>query len=180
MKGVVFTEFLEMVETAISPEVADQLLDECELESGGSYTALGTYNHEEMVKLVVRLSEITNTPIPDLLQTFGKHLLGRFAQQYPGFFGEAPTAFDLLERIENHIHVEVRKLYPDAELPTFQTQRENGRMTMVYTSTRPFADLAEGLIRGCIAHYGTEISLERTDLPGTPGTSARFELQKKA
>jgi hypothetical protein len=176
MKGVVFTEFLEMV----GPDVADQLLDDCDLESGGAYTTLGTYDHQEMLKLVVRLSEITNTPVPDLVQTFGKHLLGRFVQQYPDFFREAPSAFDLLERIEGHIHVEVRKLYPDAELPTFKTERDGDRMVLVYSSSRPFADLAEGLIHGCIAHYGDGIKLARHDLPGAPGTSARFELQRTA
>lgn len=29
-------------------------------------------------------------------------------------------AFQFLKNIENYIHVEVRKLYPDAELPTFE------------------------------------------------------------
>lgn len=179
MKGVVFTEFLEMVESKIGADTADQLLDDCELASGGAYTALGTYDHQEMVTLVVRLSELTNTPVPDLLKTFGNHLLGRFVAQYPSFFTEAGSAYDLLERVEGYIHVEVRKLYPDAELPSFQCQRDgNGRMVLTYSSARPFADLAEGLIRGCIAHYQENVELVRHDLPGVSGTSARFELQK--
>lgn len=179
MKGVVFTEFLEMVETNISPAVADQLLDDCELKSGGAYTALGTYDHQEMVQLVVRLSEITDTPVPNLLKTFGTHLLGRFVVGYPAFFTDAPTAFELLERVEGYIHVEVRKLYPDAELPSFATERPRpDQLVLTYSSARPFADLAEGLIRGCIAHYGDGVQLQRHDLPGVPGTAARFELTR--
>lgn len=181
MKGVVFTEFLEMVESQLGEETADRLLDECELASGGAYTALGTYDHEEMLKLVTRLSELTGHPVPELVKAFGKHLLGRFAVQYPGFFEEAGGSFGLLARVEDHIHVEVRKLYPDAELPSFACDRPDAEsLTLLYSSKRPFADLAEGLIQGCIAHYGEPIVVVREDLPGEAGTRARFALRTSA
>ena len=38
MKGVVFTEFLEMVEDIFSPDIADQIVEEADLPSGGVYT----------------------------------------------------------------------------------------------------------------------------------------------
>jgi hypothetical protein len=47
---------------------------------------------------------------------------------------------------------------------------------MNYRSTRPLADLAEGLIRGCIEYCGDPIRIHRADLPGTPGTATRFVL----
>lgn len=167
-----------MVESGMGQDTVDDLLDSCQLSSGGAYTALGTYDHQEMVTLVVRLSELTSTPVPDLLKAFGKHLLGRFVTLYPDFFRQAPTSYDLLERIEHHIHVEVRKLYPDAELPSFDCRRPSaGALVMTYSSSRPFADLAEGLIRGCIAHYGEPVRLIREDLGGVPGTHARFDLR---
>jgi hypothetical protein len=178
LKGIVFTEFLEMVENTVSEEVADRLLDECELESGGVYTSLGTYDHREMLTLVTHLSEISGTPVPDLVKVFGEYLLGRFVVQYPGFFQESHDSFDLLSKIENHIHVEVKKLYPQAELPTFDCQSEGSTMILTYTSKRPFADLADGLIRGCCAHYGEAMQIDREDLPGVPGTGARFTLTK--
>ncbi len=53
MKGIVFTEFLEMVEEKFSPELADRIVEEAELPSGGVYTTVGTYNHGEMIKLVI-------------------------------------------------------------------------------------------------------------------------------
>ena len=54
MKGIVFTEFLEMVEQRFSPEIADRLIDESDLPSGGIYTAVGTYEHTEIVTYVSR------------------------------------------------------------------------------------------------------------------------------
>jgi sulfite reductase (ferredoxin) len=38
------------------------------------------------------------------------------------------------------------------------------------------ADLAEGLIRGCIDHFGDPVRVIREDLPGPPGTAARFAI----
>ena len=49
MKGVVFTEFIEMVENEFSPDLADTIITEAGLPSGGIYTSVGTYRHEEML-----------------------------------------------------------------------------------------------------------------------------------
>ncbi|MGE0492811.1 MAG: heme NO-binding domain-containing protein [Vulcanimicrobiota bacterium] len=178
MKGIVFTEFLEMVEEKMGADTADQILDECELESGGVYTSLGTYDHQEMVRMVVKLSEISSTPVPDLLKVFGHHLMGRFAVAYPTFFEGATSSFDVLNRVEDYIHVEVRKLYPDAELPSFAIERPApDKLIMTYKSSRPFADLAEGLIKGCVDHFSENIQIARHNLD-EDNTSSRFELTR--
>jgi len=180
MKGIVFTEFFEMVEEKFSPAVADAMIEACDLPSGGIYTAVGTYDHEEMVQLVVQLSAATGIAVPDLLRAFGQHLFGRFFAFYPQFFDGVTSSFDFLESIENHIHVEVRKLYPDAELPSFDCDTSApDRLSLIYRSKRPFADFAEGLIRGCIAHFGEPIDMVREDLSGGRGTSARFVLTRQ-
>ena len=49
---------------------------------------------------------------------------------------------------------------------------------MTYRSNRPFATLAEGLIRGCIGHYGDPIDMQMEDLSSGEGTAARFVLTK--
>jgi hypothetical protein len=76
--------------------------------------------------------------------------------------------------------VEVRKLYPDAELPQFEVRRFGADcLEMIYRSTRPFADLAAGLIAGCVSHFQEEIAVERHLLTdGTQGT--RFLLTSRA
>ncbi|MEL6177621.1 MAG: heme NO-binding domain-containing protein [Myxococcota bacterium] len=180
MRGIVFTEFLEMVEEQFSPETADHIIDRSELPSGGAYTALGTYAHEEMFALVEQLSSEVNISIPDLLRHFGSHLFGRFLDQYPHVFTGIQGAFPFLMRLEDHIHVEVRKLYPNAELPTFTYDDSvPGRLVMLYRSSRPLGDLAEGLIEGCLAHYNEPITLTREDLPDTTLTCVRFTLVRQ-
>lgn len=177
MKGVVFTELLEMVESRFGMDVVDAVLDDAELPSGGSYTAVGTYDHQEVFLIVETLSRRLGVPVPDLLQAYGEHLFGRFAVMYPHFFRGVVGTFDFLSTIECHIHVEVRKLYPDAELPHFQAERDGDRaLVLVYSSARPLGDFARGLIYGCIAHYREPIEVSWEDLGPVPMTHVRFRL----
>lgn len=178
MKGIVFTEFLDMVESEFGLEVADKVILESEVPNQGSYIAVGTYHHSEMVSLVIKLSENTGIAIPDLLKAFGKYLFGRFVKGFPQFFLGIDSAFKFLLTIENNIHVEVKKLYPDAELPSFDTFLEEDKLVMIYNSERGLADLAEGLILGCKSYYNEEITIERIDLMGGSGKNVKFILSK--
>lgn len=180
MKGIVFCEFVEMMEKEFSVDMADEIISGAELGSGGAYTAVGTYDHHEMLALVKRLSDQAGIPVPDLVKTFGQYLFTRFTVLYPVFFEGIDGAFSFLSRIEEHVHVEVRKLYPDAELPSFETsQPDADTMIMVYSSRRPFADLAHGLIDGCIAHYGEAVEVAMEDLSDEGRTHVRFTLKRK-
>jgi len=76
-----------------------------------------------MQALVAALSRQSNTPPNELLEVFGHHLIGRLRVSFPHFFKAAPILFDFLQSIDRHIHVEVRRLYPDAELPEFRAER---------------------------------------------------------
>lgn len=177
MKGIVFTEFLGMVEDRFGPDTVERIIEESALPSGAAYTTVGTYDHRELLQLVGRLSTATGLPAPVLVRTFGQHLFGRFTHAYPNFFNDVESAFDFLGKVDNYIHVEVLKLYPDAELPRFDYAYPGpGRMEMVYRSRCPFSDLAEGLILGCIEHFGQPIELTRTNLDEDGATAVRFSL----
>jgi len=169
MKGIVFSEFLDMVDEKFSMEMSERLIDEVNPPSGGAYTTVGTYDPQEIVDLVAKLSEITSIPVPDLLQAFGSHLLKRFVEMFPEFFGEATSAFEFLSKIESYVHLEVKKLYDDAELPSFTCASPHpGRLEMTYRSTRNLPDLAEGLIFGTADHFGEQIEVKRSRLPEDP------------
>jgi len=177
MKGIVFTEFLEMVEDTFSPEIADKIIEASKLPSDGAYTAVGTYHHSELVTLVGNLSEETDIDIPLLIRTFGEYLFGRFVALYPTFFEENYSTFGFLQLIENHVHIEVKKLYPDAELPTFDTTLINDKkLEMIYHSKRPFAPLAHGLMLGCIDYYKETVEIEQEDLSGGDNKQVKFTL----
>lgn len=181
MLGMVFTEFFDMVEDRFPPAVSEQLilLSEEQFASRGIYTSVGNYDHAEMLLLVTRLSSETGIPVGDLVQAYGEHLFGRFLSRYPGFFDDITDSYQFLEGIEAHIHKEVRMLYPESNLPTFICTREDPNLLyMEYSSARPFAQLAHGLIRGCVAHYNESIEIEMQLKPPEDGTRAVFTLKK--
>lgn len=162
MKGIIFTEFTEMVETVFGFDTLDDIIERANLPSGGKYTAVGTYDHGEMVSLVVQLSTATGMPVPDLLKAFGCHLFHRFAKIYPEMISGDDNALDFLSRVESHIHREVLKLYPNADLPRFDTRWvTEDRLEMIYHSNKHFEDVAEGLIRGCLEHFGETAEIQR-------------------
>ena len=183
MKGVVFTEYLEMVEQAFGPDVADRMIVGADTPTAGAFTAVGTYDHTELVAMVVELSRLTATPADALVRAFGEHLFGRFAVLFPRFFAGVTSAFDFLVAVESYIHPEVRKLYPDAMLPRFEPQVVSAeRMDLVYRSSRHFADLAEGLIAGCGKHFRQPMTIRREAMTDGPagGQAIRFVLTRVA
>ena len=178
MKGIVFTEFLEMVEKEFGLIVADKIVTSSDLKSGGVYTAVGTYEHAEIVQLVTQLSIETKIPINDLLLAYGQYFFKVVEDSYPDFFKGVPNAFSFLSSIENYIHVEVLKLYPDAELPHFDiTQPEENTLVMIYYSERKMASFARGLINASILYFKEEIDIKVEDLSGD-GSEVKFTLNK--
>jgi len=174
MKGIVFTEFVDMVDARFSADMVDDIIDDAVLPSGGAYTAVGTYDHAELVALVSALSRRTGVAVPDLVRAFGRHLFGRFHAGYPRFFEGLTGAVPFLAGIEDVIHAEVLKLYPDAQLPRFECTVLPDGLAMVYRSPRHFDDLALGLIEGAVAHWGGGYAIAREDV----GEGTRFTLTR--
>lgn len=180
MKGIIFCEFLTMVEETYSLEMVDSLIgDGGGLKTGGAYTSVGSYDHQEMLELVQRLGKATGVQTSQLMRTFGEYLLSRFAVLYPAYFVAHDSTFTFLAGIDSQIHMEVKKLYPDARLPKFSYEfPSTDKMILTYESHRPMADLAEGLIQGCIRYFSEPITLSREDVSDFKGTCCRFLLRR--
>ena len=177
MKGMVFTNFLKMVEDKFSMDVVDAIIEASNVPSGGIYTSVGTYPHSEMVALLQALEKEVSIPISDLLKIYGKHLFGILANGYPALMDGLDSSRDLLLKLDGVIHVEVKKLYPDAELPRFEsTELPDGRLQMHYLSDRHMEDLAEGLLNGCFEHFEEAVTMERVPLEdGTVNFIIKYE-----
>ena len=179
MKGVIFTEFLDMVDAQFSPECTERIVAKADLPSGGAYTAVGNYDHGEIVSLVTALSEETGVEVADLVHAYGYYLFGRFVAAYPQFFKGVPDALTFLQAVETHIHNEVCKLYPDASPPELRCETpERGVLIVEYRSDRGLADVAHGLICGCVDHFDEDVKIKRDDL--VAGTHVRFEIRRRS
>ncbi len=165
MKGMIFTEFKDMVESVFSTDILEDIIEKSDLPNNGAYTAVGSYNHQEIVTMATNLSQAVDIPVGTLLEIFGKHLFERFSNRYPNFFEGVTEPFEFLKNIDNYIHVEVTKLYPDAELPRFYYEQKSPQeLTMYYLSSRHFEDLAVGLVMGCLAYFDVNGEVHKSEV----------------
>ena len=176
LKGTIFVELVKMAESAFGEETVDMVLDKANLDNGGAFTTVGNYPCSELVKIVVAFSEHSGLS-PEILQKkFGHWMMDHFVEAYPQFFKNKTDAFEMLESIEAEIHVEVRKLYPEAELPTFATERTTpNRLTMTYESPRPLSAFCHGMIEACLEHFDEEGDIFRVAHP-TKENATTFEI----
>lgn len=182
MKGIIFVELLAMAEEMLGEEVVDNVIAATDLPSGGAYTTVGQYPCAELMAIVGGLSKVSNVAPAELQRLFGHWMMKSFAVHYGDFFQRNGGALDMLQSIENQIHIEVKKLYPEAELPSFDTDRTGpDALNMVYKSPRPLSHFCHGLIEGCLAHYDTSgmISAEDRSVPGMTVTSFDIKVTER-
>ncbi|QMU65778.1 MAG: hypothetical protein GKR88_16865 [Flavobacteriaceae bacterium] len=160
MKGIIFTEFLDLVETKFGLEMVDEIIEASDLESMGVYAATGTYSFSEMLSLITNLSERTKITINDLLTVYAHHFFGVIERSYRHILHLYKDPIDMLASIENHIHVEVRKIYPDAELPRFVVvEKTKNRLELEYFSSRSMYAFAYGLMEKTFQHYNRSATI---------------------
>ena len=178
MKGFIFTEFLELVEEKFGLAMVDKIIQQSDLKSAGIYTSVGTYEFGEMLQLLTHLSENTEIEIDDLLLVYSEHLFVVLTKTYPDLIKSFTNPMDLLSSIENHIHVEVLKIYPDAQLPTFIVEkRTEDKLIMLYKSDRALYTLGKGLMLETFKLFNVPVVVDYEKL-NEKGTEVRFFVQK--
>ncbi len=178
MKGIVFTEFLDLVEDKFGLEMVDKIINQSTLESKGIYTSIGTYSFSEMLQLLNHLSKNTNISIDNLLLVYAEHFFSVIEKSYPGLLATYKDPIEMLSSIENHIHIEVRKIYPDAELPEFTVEEKTeNSLIMIYKSNRAMHHFGLGLMNKTFEHFNATatIALEKIK---EDGTEVKFIIQK--
>jgi len=177
MKGMVFVELVRMAEASLGEDAVDEVLASCPLSTGGAFTRVGNYPCSDLISIVEELSLKSATPADELQRAFGHWMLAHFVETYPDFFVGKPDAFAMLEAIDAEVHVEVRKLYPDAELPRFHTERlGDNRLRMAYSSPRPLGPFCKGLIEACLEHFGEAGQVTEVDAPAVADRPILFDV----
>jgi hypothetical protein len=178
MKGLIFTEFLELIEKDLGLAMVEKIIEKTNLQSKGVYTAVGTYPSEEMSDLVEALSNETGHSSNYLLEYFGKHLFVGLKNYYPQFFVKS-NLFDFLASVHNHIHVEVIKLYPEAELPSLEVKfRSEKELILQYESRRKLGKVAKGLLSASIEYFEERAEIEEKQID-TAGEVILYTIRKK-
>lgn len=162
MKGIVFNLLEEVVVQHHGEDVWDTLLDAAGLK--GNYTSLGSYSDEDMRKLVAAAATALNISPTDVLRWFGRQSMPLLFARYPAFFTPHQTTRGFVVSVNSIIHPEVRKVYPGADVPTFDfALLEDGGLMMGYNSPRRLCALAEGFIEGAADHFHETAQAEHVE-----------------
>jgi predicted hydrocarbon binding protein len=162
MKGIIFNLLQEVVISNHGEDAWDQLLAASALD--GSYTSLGSYPDEQIQSLVDSAAAMLGLTPFEVLRWFGQQAIPLLFHRYPRFFtSQASTRLFVLS-VNSMIHPEVRKIYPGADVPTFEFRDlPKGGLEMGYLSPRRLCALAQGFIEGAAAHYGETATVEHLE-----------------
>lgn len=180
MKGLVFKEFFDFVDTRYGPAATEAVLDRADLGHDGVYAATGAYPFEDLGALVGAACAQTGETAEALLRDFGGAVGCSFARGYRAHFEPYNGLFEMLENVDGIIHVEVRKLYPEAELPRFFVERRSAEeLVLLYCSERRLWDFAKGIIEAAAGYYGESVRV-RVEPRETEADAARITVSKRA
>ncbi|GAA6186180.1 heme NO-binding domain-containing protein [Aliiglaciecola sp. NS0011-25] len=164
VKGIVFVKFNEFIEELWGEEFWDTLLDEANLPSEGIYTTVGTYDDEELFTLVGLVVEKQNISAKDAQFAFGKWVFKELFNAAPAGAHDFKDVFEFLHAVQDFIHVEVKKLNPDALLPEFEFLSETPTtLSFHYQSPRKLCYFCEGIVHGLAEHTEQKIAVSQTE-----------------
>jgi len=182
MKGVLFTEFQNLVEAEFGLEMLDQVIHKAgpALSTGGAYTSVGTYPHSELLAQLDALICLVDAELDEMLQAYACRLMSSFANSYPAFFEAHEDLFSFLINVEGQMHAGVRKLYPDANPPTLEIEHHTETsLRLQYRSHRPLSVVVAPLLHAAAQRYETPIEVEVLST-SEDGKSAEVEIRAQS
>jgi hypothetical protein len=132
----------------------DEILGACPLHTKEPFVGPGTYPDADLFAIASKTAERLGLPLPDALRAFGQFCLPRLVDFSPALVAEYRDPRALLLRVDDAIHVEVRKLLPKAVTPRFTfAEGPDGALVLRYESARKLCAFLEGLLVGLAQHF---------------------------
>lgn len=162
MKGAIFNIF----ETFIADNFGDATY-ECiyaaalpKMQTKCPFVGPGSYPDADFMALVQHTVDELNISVEDATKAFGNFAFSKLADSAPDFVKPYNHPKPFLKTIDSVIHVEVRKMYPDAMLPKFWYQDTGAdTLTLCYQSPRKLYYFVDGMIHAVCDHFQVETSL---------------------
>lgn len=160
MKGIVFTLLQEFVEGKFGYEAWNAILEKAETSSKGIFVATETYPDSDLFNIAEVAVDLTKLDLKTVLEAFGEFSFPQLIKSHPTFLKEGMDLKDFLKSVDSVIHVEVRKLNPDASLPQINYDNDNpGKLSMLYTSERKLCHFGVGLIKGAANYLNEQVEI---------------------
>lgn len=163
MRGVVFSEFLTLVEGKFGLDMVDVLIEKTKPKSGGVYTAVGAYPYEELHAMILELSQQIHIPAEILIEKFGMHIFRNYAEKYPDTMEQYKTSIEFIRDFEKNIQFEIKKLYTNESVPFFSCEDTADGVKVIYKSVHPLVHFAKGLIEATFHYFKDASFLKNVD-----------------
>lgn len=174
MKGVLFNVVEDVVTEALSADAWDDVVDESGVS--GAYTSLGTYPDEELLALVGATAGATKLTETETLQLSGRMGFKHLVRRAPHLLDGIADWRGVLNSLDDIIHPEVRKIYPGADVPGFDTRDDGDALVVTYTSKRGLCALADGLVLGTGDWFETPLEVEHLTCVHTGGEQCTMRV----
>jgi predicted hydrocarbon binding protein len=160
MKGIVFVALSEMVQEKFGHGFWNETISKANLPSEGIYTSAENYDDSEALSLLTVISSKLSKAPDEILKIFGIHLINSFHLRYPKFFN-GNTYLSFLKSVDLVIHVELKKIYPETNLPKIFVTNESTEENIVvyYYSKRKMCSLAHGLMKGAAGIFNKQVRI---------------------
>jgi len=178
MKGIVFNLFEEFITEELGEEMFEEILERSQLITKEPFVGPGSYPDEDLTALAGKAVELMGISPAEAFRGFGRFCFPRLAEKYPGFVDPHDHPKPFLMSIDSVVHVEVKKLYKDAETPSFEYEEPaGGSLIIIYRSGRKLCSFMEGLISGVGYYYKSGIRCKQSSCMLEGAESCRFELE---
>ena len=176
MKGVVFNLLEDLVRREFGDMEWSRVLQDAEVDH--TFASEGTYPDAVLRRLIAEVGKRAQKSPGEALQWFGRHSMPLLHSMYPGFFASQTSARSFILTLNDIIHPEVRRLFPDADVPWFDFDNSSPNELIVgYQSPRKLCLLAHGFIEGAADHYGETVDVEQVQCMHRGDAKCVFQLR---
>ena len=163
MKGVVFNLLESFICEKWGHEKYEEILEMCPLKTREPFVSPGTYPDADLMTIATKTADNLGLSLEDALRAFGHYCFPRLADRVPSLIEGLTDARSFLLSVDSVIHVEVRKLFPEAVTPKFiYEQPAADQLIIHYQSERKLCAFMEGLIDGVAKHFNTRIDYHQS------------------
>jgi hypothetical protein len=178
MKGIVFNIFEDFITENFGIETWNEVLEKAELRSGKIFVAPASYPDDDFLSLVTTAVDLKGLDLSEAVRMFGRYTFGKLAERYSELVSPYRTAKDFLLKVDSIIHVEVKKLFSDAEPPSFTYEDPaKDRLIMHYNSRRRLCLFMEGLLEGVAEHFKTRIDYRQVKCMNRNDSECIFDMK---
>lgn len=149
MKGIIFNILESFIAHEFDEDVYNEAISSLSLLTKDPFVAPGTYANEDFLSIAQWSAAKVNLTLDEFMLRMGRYSFSQLAERHPDFVTPHQHPKPFLKTVDGMIHVEVRKLYSDTELPAFTyTDLADNQLIITYFSEKKLYSFMEGLIDG--------------------------------